>query len=137
MTRQIIRSALQSRLNSLSPAWPIAWENIKYTPTVGTPWQQAAILFAETAPAGFGADAGEEWSGYLQVTIYSPATKGPKVAEDRADLIRGKAALFYRGLNITKDGLRVIIQQPYDALPIQDADWWALPVRIPFVCYAL
>lgn len=139
MTRQVIRSALQTRLNSLSPAWPIMWENVKYTPVPGTPWMQATVMFAETLPAGFGADAGEEWGGYLQVTVYAPATKGPKVAEDRADLIRGKSApaLFYRGLNLTKNGLRVIVQQPYDAAPMQDADWWALPVRIPFVCYSL
>ncbi len=142
MSRQHIRAALESRLASLTPAWPVAWENVSFAPVVGTPWMRARVLFGRTTALGFGQDAGEEWSGVLHVGIFTPAGKGPKAAEDRATLIRGDRAagtegLFFRGLNLFSSGVAVTCLQPYDGPPAEEPDWFSLPVLVPFSVYVL
>jgi hypothetical protein len=42
-----VRAALETALNSISPAIDTAWENAPYTPVDGTPYQQATLLRAQ------------------------------------------------------------------------------------------
>lgn len=142
MSRQHIRSALESRLASLTPAWPVAWENVPYHPTLGTPWMRARVLFGRTEPLGVGQGAGEAWEGVFHIGIFTPAGRGPQAAEARATAIRGDRTagvqgLFYRGLNLVSGGVAVTILQPYDGPPQEEPDWFSLPVLIPFSAYIL
>lgn len=140
MSRKLIRDAFEKRLDTLTPAWHTAWQNVKYQPESDDPWQRADLMFGETRSGGFGADAGEIWTGIFQISLFSPAQKGPQVAEDRATLLRGDRALgtqglFYRGLNLTEGGLRITIYQPYDGNDFEEPRWWGFPVKIPFDCH--
>lgn len=141
MSRQAIRAALETRLSSITPAWPTAWENIPFSPAIGQPWQRAKLLFAETAPLGMGMNPGEEWTGTLHVTLWSPTGVGPSEVEARAALIRGDRAagitgLFHHGQTLTSGGVSVTCLMPYDG-PVLDSDpeWYGLSTLIPFLCH--
>lgn len=143
MSRAAIRQALEGHLATLTPAWPTAWENVTFTPTPGTPWQRAAVLFGETRPLGMTAPSGEHWTGIFHITIWTPAGTGPQAAEARAAVIRGDKAArieghFHRGLGLTAAGANVTILQPHERTPISsDPKWYGLPLLIPFVCYLI
>nr|WP_301311502.1 phage tail terminator-like protein [Azospirillum lipoferum] len=141
VSRAAIRAALETQLAALSPAWPTAWENAPFTAPTGQPWQRVKLLVAETAPLGMGVNPGEEWTGTLHVTLWSPAGVGPSQVEARAALIRGDRAagitgLFHHGQALTSGGVQVTILQPHDG-PVLDSsqDWYGLPVLVPFLCH--
>ncbi|MCK6444416.1 phage tail terminator-like protein [Elstera cyanobacteriorum] len=139
MSRAAIRQALEGHLATLMPAWPTKWENVTFSePTTRTPWQSAAVLFADTRAMGMAAGSGEAWRGVFHVTIWTPAGTGPQAAEARAAALRGDLAAgieghFRRGLVLTSGTAAVTILQPTERTPItSDPKWYGLPVLIPF-----
>lgn len=144
MARLQIRRALQARLDALEPPWPTRWENVTFEEPVDdppVPHQYADLLFGQTRSLGFPAASGEEWTGYLQVTVRIPAGASADPGEERAAAIRGDLAAgqqgwFYKGQSLVHGGAAVTILQAYDGPVLShDPKWWALPVIIPFVCY--
>ena len=43
-----IRTALETKLNALTPTIATAWENVPLTPVVGTAYQQVNLMIADT-----------------------------------------------------------------------------------------
>ena len=62
-----IRSALETRLNALSPSLATAWEGIPFTPVTGTPYQQVNLL-TDTENPTLG-DGMYRVTGFMQVSI--------------------------------------------------------------------
>lgn len=133
MSRALIRRAMEARLNTLSPSWPTAWENTKFTPPADQPWQRATILFADTQAMGVFAGAPEHWQGHLHVVLWTPAGAGAAAAEARFELLAGRTGHFQRGQVLTAGGVNVLIEQPTTRPALtSDPDWYGLPVLIPF-----
>ena len=133
MSRALIRKALETRLASLTPAWPTAWENTKFTPTAGTPWQRATLLFADTQAMGVFADSPEHYSGYLHIVLWTPAGQGAAAAEARFELLAGRTGHFQRGMVLTANGVNVLVEQPTTRPALtSEPQWFGLPVLIPF-----
>lgn len=135
MSRALIRKALETRLNSLSPTWPTAWENTKFTPTAGTSWQRATMLFSDTQALGIGTGAPEHWQGHLHVVLWTPAGAGAAAAEARFELLAGRTGHFQRGQVLSAGGINVLIEQPTTRPALTgEPQWFGLPVLIPFTC---
>lgn len=140
MSRSLIRTALETHLATLSPAWPTAWENVPFTPTAGQSWQRATILFSDTRALTIGAGGPEEWSGHLHIQVWTHAGQGPQAAEARAALLIGDRAAgvighFYRGQALTSGAAVVTIYQPVTRPALtSDPAWFGLPVLVPFSC---
>jgi hypothetical protein len=131
MSRVAIRAALETALGAMSPALSIAYENVAFTPTTGTPYQAANVLFAR--PVNNEISANYRQDGFLQVTVRYPINAGSGAATARAELI---AATFKRGATFTAAGIRVTITDQLEVMPgYVDGDRWAVPCRSRFTAH--
>lgn len=122
-----IRIALESKLNSITPAISTAWENVAFTPVAGTAYQACYTLRAEPDNATIG-DGYFRERGIFQVNLFYPAGAGPAIAEARAALIR---SAYARGTTLISGGIKVIIERtPEVGAGRADGDRWMIPVKI-------
>lgn len=129
MSDQNVRRALEQRLAAMSPAIPTAWENVHFTPTVGTPWQRANLLPASPDNTMLGP---REWMeiGIFQVTLYYPAGTGSDAAQTRAEAVR---AQFKRGTTVSHGGLATVITHtPAKAAAYSADGWYVVPISIRY-----
>ena len=130
MSSVLVRAALESGLNAISPALATAWENAAFAPTTAA-YQSVALLFAEPDNTSYGAGYTEQ--GFLQVDLNYPQETGPAAAYTRAELIR---TAFARGDTFSSGGVRVIIQRTPEILPGRnEGSRYVLPVRIRFFAH--
>jgi len=122
-----VRTALETKLNAMTPSLSTAYENVPFTPVTGTAYQRAYLMPATPANPTMG-DGYYREQGIFQVTLRYPLQAGPKTAADRAELIR---AAFKRGTTLTSGTVSVIIERtPEIGQGRVDGDRWALVVRI-------
>jgi hypothetical protein len=111
MSITAIKTALESKLNALTPALATAWEGISFVPVTGTPYQQVNILPSDTLNPSIG-DGHYREKGILQITLCyplkSPNETGTKPTLQRADLL---CSHFKRGTTITNSGINVLIHK--------------------------
>jgi len=126
MSLLTIRNVLETRLNAMSPALATAWENTKFIPTEGIPYQRAYLLPAEPENPEMGAMVREQ--GIFQVTLCYPLSNGPAAAAARAELIR---ATFPRKLSLVSGGVTVTVERTPEVGPaMYEPDRYTLPIRI-------
>lgn len=104
MSTVSIRAALEGALNSMTPAVSTAWENVPFTPTVGTAYQQVFVIFAE--PDNAETHSAHMELGYMQVDLMYPENTGSGAAMARAELIR---TTFYRGATFSSGAVNVLV----------------------------
>ena len=123
-----VRLALQAKLNGMT-ALATAWENVPYTPIVGTPYQAAYVLLAISDNPTFGDDYYQE-QGIFQISLFYPIQVGTSVVEARAQLIR---TTFKRGTSMVSGTVTVRINKTPEISPGRvDGDRWHIPVKISF-----
>lgn len=124
-----IRSALEAKLNALTPALATAWESVPYTPSVGTPYQHVSILIADTLNPTLGGDH-YRLKGFMQVLLCYPPNVGAKAASLRADLVVNH---FKRSTALLNGVVTVIIDKtPSVAPPMIDGLLYKIPISIYF-----
>lgn len=126
-----VRAALETALDSMTPALATAWQNVPFTPVLGVPYQRATLLTAEPYHQEFGAVYQE--LGYLHVDLFYPQSVGAGVVEARAELLR---ATFKRGATFINGGIATTISAtPELASAYNDGDRFVRPVKIRFHAY--
>ena len=65
-----IRQALESAVDTMTPAMETSWENVAFEPTLGIPYQAVYILFATPENNEYGSMHRE--LGFLQIDLYYP-----------------------------------------------------------------
>lgn len=127
MSIVLVRSALQAKLDGMSPSLNTAWENVDYVPVVGIPYQAAYVMPAEPDNPTMGDDYYRE-QGIFQISLFYPIQVGTAVAEARAELIR---TTFKRGVSMTSGTVTVRINKTPEISPGKvDGDRWHIPVKI-------
>ena len=124
-----IRTALETKLNALTPTVATAWESVPFTPVVGTAYQQVNLMIADTLNPTLG---GTHYriKGFMQVLLCYPPNAGAKTAATRADLLVNH---FKRGTSLTSSGITVIIDKtPSIAPALIDGVLYKIPVSIYF-----
>jgi len=124
-----IRTALETKLNALTPTLATAWESVPFTPIVGTAYQQVNLMIADTLNPTLG---GTHYriKGFMQVLLCYPPNAGAKTAATRADLLVNH---FKRGTSLTSSGITVIIDKtPSIAPALIDGVLYKIPVSIYF-----
>jgi hypothetical protein len=86
MSVATIRSSFETALKAINSAFATAWENVDFTPTVGTPYQQVALLLAQPANVEMGPGYTEQ--GIFQVNGFFPNNAGSSTATAWAEAIR-------------------------------------------------
>jgi len=124
-----VRTALESKLNAMTPAVAIAWNNLGYTPVTGTPYQACYLLPAKPDNPTLG-DGFYRMQGIFQISLFYPTGVGPQTADKRADLT---AAAFKRGTTMTSGGIKVLVDEaPYIGQGRADGDRWMIPIRVRY-----
>lgn len=126
-----IVEALMARLLTLtlSPALPVAWPNVEYTPPA------AGYLRATHAPNAtnqvtLGTSGKNRHIGIFQVDVLLPITTGISTPMEKAGAV---AAHFKRGTTLTKDGINVRIVRPPEIRPaLQSLPYIQVPVIIRY-----
>lgn len=122
-----ISKAIEKKLAALSPALSTAYENVSFTPVLGTPYQDVRIFPANPDNSSIGGGHYLE-IGFVQIMVCYPAGTGKKLAQERAQAIK---AHFKRGVTLTEDSINVtIIRTPTVGGALVDGDWYKVPVSI-------
>lgn len=129
MSTLAIRAALETALSAMSPSLETAWENVEFTPTPGTAYQRATLMFARPDDTeSVGGRSREQ--GILQIDLMYPSNAGSGDALTRAELLR---STFARGTSFTSGGTTVTISHtPAVAQGMPDGDRYQVPVSIRF-----
>lgn len=127
MSITAIKTALEAKLNALTPSLATAWEGVPFTPVTGTPYQQVNLLPSDTVNPSIG-DGHYREMGIFQVTLCYPSNVGTKTALQRADLL---CSHFKRGTTLNNSGITVLIRKtPAKAQCIIDGDRIRLAISI-------
>lgn len=132
MSAVAIRAALESALDGMSPALATAWENVEFTPTVGTPYQRVFLLMAQPQSLEMSQHLHRE-RGFLQINLCYPLNAGAGVPMARAELIRDT---FLPTSEHVSGGVTVFIDGLSEIAPaaVED-DRFVLPVRVRFYAH--
>jgi len=127
-----MRSALQGRLNSLSGLPDVAWENIVFKPTTGTPFVSTLVIPTKRSPAVAGANPSQRYDGIFRVDVIYPEGNGPKDADEMADSI---IEHMDASIDIVTPGVTVRIDSATRGQGVVDSPWYIIPVSINFYAY--
>ena len=127
MSHRKISAALSSRLNTLTDAPPIAFENAGYTPVEGTTWLRESYLPAASSTVGMAAGGSTDFIGVYQVNIYAPLDDYKLESHQLIDSI---TAHFVRGTVLTFDSQSVVIEQVNAAQGLASGGWFLMPISV-------
>lgn len=130
MSKRQIRAAFESKLNTWaagkSPAIPVAWENVNFTPPF-YPYVRAFMLPADTDSLDLEGKH-RSYIGIFQVNIIGETGKGPAQVERLAEEL---AALFPLNLRMPVADGEVLVSSPMNEGPAASEDgaftlpvWW-------------
>jgi Bacteriophage related domain of unknown function len=123
-----IRAALETALNNMSPSLQTSWENVKFEPTIGTPYQRCHLLLGEPDNSEYGPNYMEQ--GTIQIDLFYPLDNNSLDAMTRAELIRDT---FYRGNTFINGGISVTIRRTPEIAPAyNDGEFYITPVLVRF-----
>jgi hypothetical protein len=126
-----LQSALNDQLNDEFPTMAIAWENVDFTPALGTPYLAAYLLPAESTVKTLGPNPYIERKGIFQVTCVYPAGAGWGAAKSKAAEV---IAAFPAGQEFVYNGLTVTIEKSWPAAGFPKDGWYQVPTSIRYHC---
>jgi hypothetical protein len=127
MSHRKISAALSSRLNTLTDAPPIAFENVPFTPVEGTTWLRESYLPATSSTVGMEPGGSTDFIGVYQVSIYAPLDDYKFESHQLIDSI---TAHFARGTMLVFEGQSVVVEQVNVAQGLASGGWWLMPVSV-------
>ncbi len=130
-----IFTALHEHLSSLtlSPAMPIAWPNVDYTPG-DDGYLRVDHLPNTTAQATLGTTGKNRHRGIFQIAVHWPKGQGRTKPTDAADSI---IAWFKRGTSLTENGVIVRVDAPPSLGPsMVDGEFFMMPISVPYTAEA-
>ena len=128
-----ISAALDGNLNSMAGKPDIAWENVKYTPAVGTIYVRPTLIPGDTTQASLGTSGTDESIGIYQVDVFTEAGQGKNEAVVMADKIANR---FKRGTVMTYNGVNVRVISVSRQVGFNDAGgYYMIPVEINYISF--
>lgn len=124
-----IQAALDTRLNTLSGGYDIAWPNIAYDPAAGTTFLRVSFLPGDTEQVSLGASGKDETNAIYQVDVVSPRGAG------RTNIPDAIADHFARGSTLTYNGTTLRVRSVSIGPAINDGAWHFVPVSISVQTY--
>lgn len=129
MSEAKVRAAIELAISAMTPALDTSFENAKYAPITGTPYQRVEWPDFMTENPTMG-DGFYRIRSYFQITLCYPLQNGTADATARGMLIK---ALFKRGASFTNGGVTTIIEMtPIIGAGSIDGDRWSVPVKVRY-----
>lgn len=132
MSFKEIQLALDNKLNTLPGGLPVAWENVKYTPTLGRPWLRPTLINAESQLVCM-SDGNQNNPGVYRIDAFYPANAGSGAVLDKLSqiythfkseltLVNGNTTVWIRNVSILQ---RIV----------EETTWFMGSVNINFTSY--
>lgn len=119
---------------TLTPALPVAWPNVDFSPPADGPYLKVEHSPGEPSAASSGAEGYTRYVGILQVAVVARKNSGTITPTKAAAEI---AAAFEIGTSIDADGVTVRIDRPPRVAPPVTGDSWVrYPVTIQYMAFA-
>jgi hypothetical protein len=130
MSQISIRSALETKLATLTPKVSTQFENVTFTPVTNVPYQSAYLLMNSPEDTTVADSVMYREKGIFQITLRYPLGNGTVAIMTQAEKIR---TAFKIGTILTKDNRRVLCDKTPDirVLP-NEVDRFVVVVRIFF-----
>lgn len=128
-----IRAAFTTKLLTYPSVPSIAWENVPFTPVIGTAYIKPVLLPGEPLQAEIGTNGINRHYGIFQISIFAPAGKGISTISSLRD---GLIDHFKRGTVLTYDGIATRIIKAYPGQMLQETDYIHQPISIQFMAHA-
>lgn len=128
-----ISAALDSNLNSMTGLPPVAWENRKYTPVMGTLYLRPTLLSGDTVQSTLG-DSGTDMNvGIYQVDVFAEAGKGKNAALVMADKV---ADQFKRGTDLAYNSRKVRVRNVSRRVGVNNTEgWYQVIVEVSYISF--
>lgn len=111
----------------------VAWENTRYEPTIGRPYQEIFLLSGDTKQTAQGASGTNFDVGVYQIDLHYPRDEGAGDLIGRADLIR---QYFQRSRLLQNNGVKINVEQtPSLSPPRTGPQWYTRSVSVPYFLY--
>lgn len=132
-----IRAALESHLSNVSGIPSVAYENVTFEPTTGTSFLQVMFLPVERRPAVRGLNPQQRYQGVFSILAYTPEGKGPKAADDYANILieAFEATTDISFTNSDTETIKVSIDYAERQQGIIDSPWYYVRVDIGWYIY--
>jgi hypothetical protein len=128
MSLVLIRKALETAVNNITPAIPTVFENTVYDPDADVNYQRVAILFGPPNNQEYGRNYQEQ--GVLNINLFYNKAVGSNESDLRLELLR---SVFFRGASFTSGGVTVTINTTPETLPgYNDGEFYVRPFRVNF-----
>lgn len=123
-----IQSALDTKLNTLSPAVSTAWPNTKFNPTENTNWIRPTLLPARAVPVSL--PGAIYHRGIYQIDIFVPLEKGVGALLTIADNIY----TLFKGAELTKGSNKINIDAVGRGTTQRENAWLHGIIEIQYRC---
>ena len=132
-----IRAALETHLSNVSGIPSIAYENVSFEPQTGTSFLQVMFLPTERRPAVRGLNPQQRYQGVFSILAHTPEGKGPKEADDYANLLieAFEATTDITFINSESETINVSIDYAERQQGILDSPWYYVRVDIGWYIY--
>ena len=132
-----IRAALESHLNNTANLPVIAYENVAFTPVVGTSFLKSQYVPTSTKPAVRGLNPQLRYQGIYSITVFAPEGAGPNEAEGYINAIINSfaATTDITFTNGDGDTFKVSIDYSERQQGMIDSPWYFTPINIGWYIY--
>ena len=127
-----IRSALESRLSSITDVPSIAYENVSFSPTTGQKYLEVKFLPTTRRPAVRGTSTQQRYDGVFLINCYAPEGEGPASADTLANNVMDA---FEATTKLTQNSTTVFLDYAERQQGFVDSPWYFIPVEIGWYAY--
>lgn len=127
-----IRKLLETKLSEVVGIPDIAWENIKYNPTTGSPYVKPTFIPTIRRPNCVGVNPEQYYQGLFQLECFVPTGRGPSEADELAQLLTTE---FDATTTISDTDVSIIIRRTEVSQGITDDAWHKTIVSISWFTY--
>jgi hypothetical protein len=127
-----IRTALETRLYNTSNIPVVAWENVDYSPTTGTPFIKFQFQPTSRRPAVRGTNPQMRYQGLVTLLVHQPENEGPINTEELVDDLVSR---FDATTDISYNGIFVRIEYTERQNSYLSKPWYVTPIRIAWYSY--
>lgn len=127
-----VRRALEKALAAVASIPAIAYDNVNYTPTRGTPFVRASLGPASCRQSTMGANGLRRYEGVFFIDLFYPLGTGSKDAETMAEAI---TEVFKSGTKLVEGSQSVDIDYCEPSKSMNEDAWFHLPLAVSWYAY--